>query len=492
MSSLEKLEARVMKNHRIAEYMKSLYPYTPVNIPLLHELLKSHPNQEFVSKLCTGLSSGFRVGYMGGRFPRTAANLPSARQHPHVIEDNLLEEIQLGRLAGPFESPPFVNLQVHPLGLVPKKNSHKWRTIFHLSHPKRSSQSLNAHIPIQEYTLQYIRVDDAIALILKHGPGCFMTKTDIQSTFRIIPIHPEDWELLGMAWKGFYYFDKTLPFGLRSAPFLFNQLSDALEWLIQNHLHIPSVIHILDDFFIAQPPPSSLCATALCHVLTLFEELNIPLEPKKTFRPTQVLEFMGITLDSVKMEARLPEDKLHHTRDMLAAWSSRRSGFLRELQSLIGTLQFACRVISPGRPFMQRIINLTRGSQNQSKTSVSPKNSGKTSSCGKCFSITGMGLAFSFPHTPSPPPKFTSIPMLPDQLAMGFFSTISGFRANGSPPTSSAPLPALALPGKNSTPSTLPLCCGPLPGLTKDSASTAITKPQSQFYQLRAPRYPVS
>ena len=27
----------------------------------------------------------------------------------------------------------------------------------------------------------------------------------------------------------------------------------------------------------------------------------------------------------------------------------------------LGTLQFACRVISPGRPFMQRIINLTRG-----------------------------------------------------------------------------------------------------------------------------------
>ena len=352
----------MIKNHRIAEYMKSLYPYTPVNIPLLHELLKSHPNQEFVSKLCTGLSSGFRVGYTGGRFPRTASNLPSARQHPHVIEDNLLEEIQLGRLAGPFESPPFVNLQVHPLGLVPKKNSHKWRTIFHLSHPKGSSQSLNAHIPIQEYTLQYIRVDDAIALILKHGPGCFMTKTDIQSAFRIIPIHPEDWELLGMAWKGFYYFDKTLPFGLRSAPFLFNQLSDALEWLIQNHLHIPSVIHIFNDFFIAQPPPSSLCATALCHVLTLFEEeLNIPLAPKKTFRPTQVLEFMGITLDSVKMEARLPEDKLHHTQDMLAAWSSRKGGSLRELQSLIGTLQFACRVISPGRPFMQCIINLTRG-----------------------------------------------------------------------------------------------------------------------------------
>lgn len=58
-----------------------------------------------------------------------------------------------------------------------------------------------------------------------------------------------------MSWKGHYYFDKTFPFGLRSAPFLFNQLSDALECLVRHHLKIPSIIHILDDFFIVQAPP---------------------------------------------------------------------------------------------------------------------------------------------------------------------------------------------------------------------------------------------
>ena len=164
-----------------------------------------------------------------------------------------------------------------------------------------------------------------------------------------------------MVWKGCYCFNKTLPFGLRSAPFLFNQLADALKWLVRHHLNIPSIIHILDDFFIVQPPPSCLCATALCQVLTLFEELNIPLAPKKTFRPSQVLEFMGITLDSINMQARLPEDKLTHTRYMLSAWSSRRTCSLRDLQSLIGTLQFACKVILPGHAFLQYIINLTWG-----------------------------------------------------------------------------------------------------------------------------------
>ena len=272
-----------------------------------------------------------------------------------------MTKFSLGTWQGPSNPLRFKISRFTPLGLVPKKNSHKWRTIFHLSYPKGSADSLNANIPIEDFTLQYIRVDDAIALVLQHGPGCFMSKTDIQSAFRIIPVHPHDWELLGMSWKGRYYFDKALPFGLRSAPYLFNQLSDALEWLVRTHLNIPSIIHILDDFFIAQPPPSSRCATALCQVLTLFEELNIPLAPKKTFRPTQVLEFMGITLDSVRMEARLPLDKLDNARLLLSAWVSKHTCTLRDLQSLIGTLQFACRVISPGRPFMQRIINLTRG-----------------------------------------------------------------------------------------------------------------------------------
>lgn len=43
-----------------------------------------------------------------------------------------------------------------------------------------------------------------------------------------------DWELLGMFWSGSYHFDKVLPFGLCSAPFNYNQLSDAIEWILQN------------------------------------------------------------------------------------------------------------------------------------------------------------------------------------------------------------------------------------------------------------------
>ena len=61
------------------------------------------------------------------------------------------------------------------------------------------------------------------------------------------------------------------------------------------------------------------------------------------------------------MEARLPPDKLNRLSIELDAWHIKKSATLQELQSLIGTLNFACKVIPPGRAFLQRIINLTRG-----------------------------------------------------------------------------------------------------------------------------------
>ena len=80
-----------------------------------------------------------------------------------------------------------------------------------------------------------------------------MAKTDREAAFCQYPVHPDDWELLGMQWTGKYYFDKILPFGLGSgmvAPFKFTGLSDALEWIAIYDLLISFVDHILHDVII--------------------------------------------------------------------------------------------------------------------------------------------------------------------------------------------------------------------------------------------------
>jgi hypothetical protein len=69
---------------------------------------------------------------------------------------------------------------------------------------------------------------------------------------------------------------------------------------------------------------------------------------------------MGIILDSTQMEARLPADKIERLNTSFELFHEKRSCTLKELQSLIGTLNFACKVIPPGRPYLQRMIELTR------------------------------------------------------------------------------------------------------------------------------------
>ena len=338
---------------------------TPVNVKQLEEALSDHPDHVFVARLCNYFKHGAEIGYTGPRVPRFSRNLPTALAQPEIVAANLANEVSLGRVAGPFPNPPFPNFQVSPIGLVPKKHSEKFRTIFHLSFPKSGVTSINYSISKDNHSLQYITIDNAIEGILSLGKGCFLAKTDIESAFRLIPIKPSDYELLGMFWDGKYYYDKVLPFGLRSAPFLFNQLSDAIEWILIHKCCISFVCHILDDFLIIEPtstsiPHSQSCQQSLSRMLLTFKNLNIPIAANKTQGPHTVLEFMGIILDSDRMEARLPPDKVERIKTSLASFHSRKSCTLKELQSLIGTLNFACKVIPPGRPFLQRMIELTR------------------------------------------------------------------------------------------------------------------------------------
>ena len=79
--------------------------------------------------------------------------------------------------------------------------------LFHLSYPKYCPSNVNAHIPPKSCSLQYIKVDHTIAILQDLGLECFMSKLDIKSTFRNAPVHPSDWELPGIKWEGFYFFN---------------------------------------------------------------------------------------------------------------------------------------------------------------------------------------------------------------------------------------------------------------------------------------------
>ena len=64
--------------------------------------------------------------------------------------------------------------------------------------------------------------------------------------------------------------------------------------------------------------------------------MGVTLAGEKVEGPSTILTFLGILLDTKRMEARLPDDKLKHIRFQLATWLGRKKAKKRQILSLVG------------------------------------------------------------------------------------------------------------------------------------------------------------
>ncbi|CAG2232749.1 unnamed protein product [Mytilus edulis] len=246
-------------------------------------------------------------------------NSLTARKNPEVVTNLLQQEVDKGFLKGPFSQPPFLSYRVSPLGIATHKYSKKQRLIIDLSSPHNLDEhySVNDLIDKDLCSLTYIKIDDAINAIQRYGSKSLCCKVDISDAFKQLPIKKEQWHLFCVKWNGQYYHYVRLPFGCRSSPRLFDSLSTSVCWIAQNNYDIKVIFHLLDDFLTVDKP--SDCGERTMALLSLiFNKLNIPLSSKKTVGPVCELEYLGIILDTINMQARLPLDKVERITQFIS------------------------------------------------------------------------------------------------------------------------------------------------------------------------------
>ena len=105
----------------------------------------------------------------------------------------------------------------------------------------------------------------------------------------------------------------------------------------------------------------STCHADLMKFVMLCKDIGVPLAPEKTELPAMIMIFLGILLNSIRMEATLPDDKVEKCKKEIKMLLNKKvkKVQLMKLQSVIGLLNFACRVVSPGRAFLRRLIDST-------------------------------------------------------------------------------------------------------------------------------------
>ena len=264
-----------------------------------------------------GFTEGFDLGYTGSPENIHLDNLISAQNRPEILSKLIEKEVSRSRFLGPFARLPFSTMRINPLGLVPKRTPGAYRLITDLSQP--SDNSVNSSISREKSSVKYPSIQEAIYVILDlHSKGHkpYLFKMDIESAFRITPLAPSNFPLMGARFEGQFFIDAFLPMGASTSCRIFQEFSDAFAYIIQNSATNLQVKNYLDDYLgisiNEEQAHSDMAVTE-----RIGEELQTSFVPDKTEGPARVLTFTGFELDCERLEARLPQDKLDKAKKII-------------------------------------------------------------------------------------------------------------------------------------------------------------------------------
>ena len=243
---------------------------------------------------------------------------------------------------------------VHSLGAVRKSNG-SLRPITDCSRPE--SSSINNYMSSTFHSFTYNSVQDAVSVL---SQGDFMAVVDISSAYRAVNVKGDHATFQGLSWDfgqgPVFLQDNRLCFCLKCAPNIFDSLSRFIV-AVAKARGASRVINYLDDFLVLGHDTDS-CLRARDIVTSVIELLGFKVSWKKVTNPDPVTTFLGIQIDSVKMELSLPLEKVIKLRDLVTLVLERGRTSRKELECLGGLVSYCSYVVRGGRTFSRRIFDL--------------------------------------------------------------------------------------------------------------------------------------
>ena len=90
-------------------------------------------------------------------------------------------------------------------------------------------------------------------------------------------------------------------------------------------------------------------------------EIGMPISPEKAVGPVQIIQFLGLTIDTIGMVIKVTEDKRADILTILTKMIQKRKATSLNLQSLAGKLNFLCKAVPASIPFIKNVYDAFTG-----------------------------------------------------------------------------------------------------------------------------------
>jgi hypothetical protein len=177
-------------------------------------------------------------------------------------------------------------------------------------------------------------------------PDDFFTKIDLKDAYLTVPLHQEDRKFIQIRWGQLFQF-KTLAFGLTSAPLLFTKILKPIVTFLRSRGF--RLVIYLDDILLLnsckkEAKREFLVATELLEKCGFFINVEKSIET-----PHQVIEFLGLIVDSRNLSLSLRAEKVDEIVRLCQNLLSKSSAPLREIAKVLGLFAWAIKAV----PFTQ-------------------------------------------------------------------------------------------------------------------------------------------
>ena len=182
----------------------------------------------------------------------------------------------------------------------------------------------------------HFKMDSLHAATELMTPGCFMASIDLKDAYYTVPIHPDFQKYLKFKFNGKLYQYTCLPNGLSSAPRLFTKLMKPVYATLREQGH--TNLGYIDDSLLLGDTVTE-CASSVRATKDLVEHVGFtPHLEKSIFAPTQIIVFLGFTLNSITMTVTPTQDKVMKTRQCCLALLAKQTPTIQDLAEVIGVL----------------------------------------------------------------------------------------------------------------------------------------------------------